>query len=176
MLSNLKVEISLGLLPGEVGLVLRVVAEVTESRGILVNRRAQVQLLDDVTGSEGEVSADDLAEPVVILTVLDCVVRVNMNGQRIGKSNSVRYLNADSVAKASCYQGFRDETSVVGARTVNFSRVLSRVGTSSMRAPTTVGVHDDLSSSETSISSRTTNVKLARWVNYIDTLVRLSDE
>lgn len=74
MLSNLKVEISLGLLPGEVGLVLRVVAEVTESRGILVDRRAQVQLLDDVTGSEGEVSADDLAEPVVILTVLDCVV------------------------------------------------------------------------------------------------------
>jgi len=53
---------------------------VTESGSLLVDGGTEVELLDDVSRSEGEVLADNITEPVVILTVFDGAVRVNPDG------------------------------------------------------------------------------------------------
>lgn len=46
----------------------------TESGGLLVDGSTEVELLNDVSGSEGEVISDDFAEVVIIFTVLDGAV------------------------------------------------------------------------------------------------------
>jgi len=140
---------------------------VTESGGLLVDRLSEVELLDDVSRSEGEVSADNIAEVVVVLTVLDGAVGINPDGEGIGESNSVGDLDADSVAEASSNQGLGDVSSVVSAGSVDLGGVLSRVSTTSMRAPATVGVDNNLSSGDTSIGSRTSDIELARGVNHV---------
>lgn len=71
------------------------------------------------------------------------------------------------MAEASSNKGLGDVSSVVSTRSVDLGGVLSRVSTTSMRAPATIGVDNNLSSSHTSISGRTSNVELARGVNHV---------
>lgn len=73
-------KVGLGVFPGEGGSLSRVEAVVTESGGLLVDGLSEVELLDDVSRSEGEVSADNVTEVIVVLTVLDGAVGVNPDG------------------------------------------------------------------------------------------------
>jgi len=169
-LEALEHKVGLGVLPSEVRLVFGVVTEVTESGGLLVDGSSQVEFLDDVTGSEGEVLSNDSGEPFVALTTLDGVVGVDPDGERIRKSDGVRYLNADSVAELGVYKGLSNPSGVVGSGAVDLGGVLSGVSTSTMGAPTTVRVDDNFSSGDTSISGGTTDIELTRGVNHEDTL------
>jgi len=168
--SDIKVEVSLGVLPGESRLVFRVVSEMAESRGLLIDRSSKVELLDDVSRSETEVFTDNTAEVLVIFTVLDGGVRVNPDGERVGKSNSVRNLDADSVAETSIDKRLSNETSIVSSRSIDLGGILSRVSTTSMRAPATVRIDNNLSSSESSIGSGTANIEFTGRVDDVDTL------
>jgi len=158
-------QVSLGVLPSESRPLCGVVSEVTKSGGLLVDGSSKVELLDDVSRSEGEVSADNFAKVVVVLTVLDGTVRVDPDGEGIGESNGVRDLDADSVAEAGSDERLGDEASVVGSRAIDLSGVLAGVGTSTMGAPTTVGVDNNLSSGNTSVSSGTSDIELAGGVD-----------
>jgi len=62
---------------------------------------------------------------------------------------------------------FGDVASVVGCRSVNLGRVLSGVSTTTVGCPTTIGVYDNFSSSETGISGGTTDIKATRGVDNI---------
>jgi len=143
---------------------------VTESGGLLVDGGTEVQLLDDVSRSEGEVVTDNITEVIVVLTVRGSAVRVNPDGERVGKSNGVRDLDADSVAEAGSDERLGDIASVVSSGAIDLGGVLAGVSTTSMGAPTTVRVDDDLSSSDTGISGRTTNVEFAGGVNHVNSV------
>jgi hypothetical protein len=145
---------------------------VTESRSLLVDGGTEVELLDDVSGSEGEVLSDDVAEPVIGLTVLDGAVGVNPDGERVGESDGVGDLNADSVAKSGGDEGLGDKASVVGSGAIDLGGVLTGVSTTSMGAPTAVRVDDDLSASDTGISSGTTDIEFTGGVDDEDSVLQ----
>lgn len=71
------------------------------------------------------------------------------------------------MAEASSNQGLGDVSSVVSAGSVDLGGVLSRVSTTSVGAPATIGVNNNLSSCDTSISSGTSDIELARGVNHV---------
>jgi len=167
-LESLEHKVGLGVLPSEVGLVFGVVSEVTESGGLLVDGSSQVEFLDDVTGSEGEVLSNDSGEPLVALTSLDGVVGVNPDGERVRKSDGVRDLNTDSVAEFGVYKGLSNPSGIVGSGAIDLGGVLSGVSTSTMGAPTTVRIDDNFSSGDTGISGGTTDIELARGVDNED--------
>lgn len=137
----------------------------TESSSLLVDGSTEVEFLDDVHGTEVEVVHDDLGELLIGETLLDGAVRFNMDAEGIGKSNSVRYLDEDSVCELGMDQGFGDVASVVGCGSVNLGGVLSRVSTTSVGCPTTIGVDNNFSTSETGISGGTTNIEATGGVN-----------
>ena len=56
-------------------------------------------------------------------------------------------------------------SSVVSSGSVDLGIILSRESTTSMWAPSSVGIDDDLSSSKTGISSWSTNVEFSGWVD-----------
>ena len=58
-----------------------------------------------------------------------------------------------------------DPTGSVGGRAIDFGEVLAREGSSSVSTPSTVGVDDDLTTSQSSVTLRTTNDESARGLN-----------
>ena len=72
-------------------------------------------------------------------------------------------------------EGFGDVSSEVSSRSIDLGGILSRESTATVWAPSTVGIDDDLSSSETSISVRSTLAELSRRVdNNLGVLEHLS--
>lgn len=139
----------------------------TESCSLLVDGSAEVELFDDVHGAEVEVVHHDLREFLIGHSLSGSAVRFDVDAKGISKSNSVRYLDEDSVSELGSDQRFGDIASIVGCRSVDLGGVLSRVSTTSVRCPTTVGVDNNFSSSETGISSRTSNIEASRGVDDI---------
>src|SRR5665213_1697377 len=77
-----------GGLPGELGLA---AAKVAISCGLLVDRAAQVQALDNAFGREREVLANQLGQ--LGLANLAGAEGLNANADRIGNANGVSQLN-----------------------------------------------------------------------------------
>jgi hypothetical protein len=75
----------------------------------------------------------------------------------VGETNGVGDLHEDSRGEATGDQGLGDVSCVVGSRSVDLSGVLAGEGTATMGSPTTIGVNNDLSSSETRVSLGSTN-------------------
>ena len=88
----------LGLLPGVVW-----VAEVAVRGGLEVLGPLEPELLDDDTGSEIPVLADDVDELGVGL--LAGAVGVDVDGEGLSDTNGVRELNQDTASEASSDEG-----------------------------------------------------------------------
>ena len=158
----------LGLLPGEVGVV---APEVTKCGSLLINGALQVQLCDDVARAEVEVisyNADDVSFGAAVSS---SSVSVNMDGQGVGKANSVGNLHKGSMAESGSDEGLSDVASVVSSRSVDLSWVLSREGTTTVGSPASVSIDNNLATSETGVSGGTTDIKLARWVDHDDSVL-----
>lgn len=84
----------LGLLPGVVG-----VAEVAVRGGLEVLGLLQAKLLDDDTGAEIPVVADDLDE--LSVSLLAGAVGVDVDGEGLGNTDGVRELDEDAAGEAS---------------------------------------------------------------------------
>jgi len=72
------------------------------------------------------------------------------------------------VAEAGGDERLGDIAGVVGSGAIDLGRILSGVSTTSMGAPTTVRVDDDLSSSDASISGGTTDIEFTGRVNHVN--------
>ena len=140
----------LGLLPGE-GLV----AEVTVLGSTVVDGVGEVELLDNDTGTEVEVLADDLDKLLGVL--VGGTVVLNEERERLGDTDGVRELDETAAGETSLDQGLGDPAGEVGSGTVDLGVVLSGEGTTTVGTPTTVGVDNDLTSSKTGITLGTTN-------------------
>lgn len=140
----------LWLLPGE-GLV----AKVTVLGSAVVDGVGEVKLLDNDTGTEVEVLADDLNE--LLGGLLGGTVVLNEEGEGLGNTNGVRELDEGTTGEASLDEGLGDPAGEVGSGTVDLGVVLSGEGTTTVGTPTTVGVDNDLTASKTGITLGTTN-------------------
>jgi hypothetical protein len=155
----------LGLFPQEFGFSS---TEVTESTELLVDGGLQVELLDDHTRSEVEVSGDDFLKVVVSVSFSDGSVGVNVDGDRVSYTNTVSNLDECSLAESSSDETLGDPSGSISSRSVDLSGVLTGESTTSVTTPATISVNDDLSTSQTGITARSTDNERTRGVDVID--------
>ena len=142
-------------------------------RGLLHDRAAEVEVTNDATGAEVKVLLDDLHQLQVSLTRASggSAVSVHEDGQGVGEADAVGQLHKGTVAQTSGHEGLGDPAASVGSRAVHLGGVLAGESTSTVGSPASVGVDDDLATSEASITVRTTNDESARGVEVVDGLV-----
>lgn len=140
----------LGLLPGEA-----LVAEVTVLGSTVVDRVGEVELLDNDTGTEVEVLADDLDE--LVRRLVGGTVGLDEEREGLSNTNGVGELDETAASETSLNQGLGDPAGEVGSGTVDLGVVLSGESTTTVSTPTTVGVDNDLTASKTGITLGTTD-------------------
>ena len=89
------------------------------SSSLSVDRSLEIELLDDVTGSETEVVSNDGGEVLIRSSVLDGTVRIDMDGEGFGKTDSIRDLDEDSGGKAIGDKRLGNVSTVVSSRSVD---------------------------------------------------------
>lgn len=151
----------LGLLPG-----VRRVTEVAVRGGLQVLGLLEVELSHDNSGSEVPVVSDDVDQ--VGVRLLTGTVSLDKDGQGLGDTDGVRQLDQASSGKTGVDQRLGDPSRSVGGRSVNLGEVLTREGTTTVGTPTSVGVDNDLSAGQTSVTLRTTDNESAGRLNVVD--------
>lgn len=141
----------LGLLPGEA----LVGAKVAVLGRLEVDGLGEVELLDNDTGAEVEVGADDLDELIRVL--LRGAVGVDVDRQGLRNTDGVRELDEATAGEAGGDERLGDPAADVGSRSVDLGEVLAGEGTTAVGTPAAVGVDDDLAAGETGITLGTTN-------------------
>jgi len=136
----------LGLLPAEA----LVGAEVAVLSGLEVDGLGEVELLDNDTGTEVEVVADDLDELLRVL--LRGTVGIDVDRQRLGDTDGVRELDEGTAGETGGDEGLGDPAAYVGGRTIDLGEVLAGEGTTTVGTPATVGVDDDLTAGQTGVT------------------------
>jgi hypothetical protein len=158
--SRLELEL-LGLLP-RVGRV----TEVTVRGGLEVLGLLEVELLNDESGAEVKVLADDLHELGVGL--LAGAVGVDEDGEGLGDTDGVRELDEGTAGETGGDEGLGDPSGGVSGGTVDLGPVLAGEGTTTVGTPTAVGVDNDLSAGQTGVTLRTTNDESAGRLDVVD--------
>lgn len=141
----------LGLLPAEA----LVGTKVAVLGSLEVDGLGQVQLSDNDTRSEVEVVQDDLDE--LLRSLLRGAVRVDIDGEGLSDTNGVRELDEGATAETSGNEGLGNPSTEVGSRSVDLGEILAGESTTTVGTPATVGVDDDLTAGQTSITLGTTN-------------------
>jgi len=159
----LEVEL-LGLLPGVVG-----VAKVAVRGGLEVLGPLEVELTDDDTGAEIPVLEDDLDELGVVL--LASAVGVDVDGEGLGNTDGVGKLDESAASEPSSNEGLGDPSGSVGSRAIDLGEILSRESSSTVGTPSTIGIDDDLATSQTGITLRSTDNEASRGLDVVDSAV-----
>lgn len=154
----------LDLLPSEL-----LATEVSVAGGGLEDGLVETEVADDATGAEVKVLLHELHEG--LLVVLGGAVSVDVDGERVGDTNGVGELDADTVAEVVGHEGLGDPAGGVGGGTVDLGAVLAGEGTASVGAPTSVGVDDDLSAGEAGVTVGSADDEAAGGVDVVDGLL-----
>lgn len=134
--------------------------------GLEVDGLGKVELLDNDTGAEIEVLADDLDK--LIRGLFRGTVGLDEDGEGLSDTNGVGELDKDTAGKAGVNKGLGDPATDVGRGTVDLGVVLTGEGTTTVGTPATVGVDDDLTAGETGITLRTTDDEAARGLDVVN--------
>lgn len=154
----------LDLLPSEL-----LATEVSVAGGGLEDGLVEAEVADDATGAEVKVLLHELHEG--LLVVLGGAVSVDVDGERVGNTNGVGELDADTVAEVVGHEGLGDPAGGVGGGTVDLGAVLAGEGTATVGAPTSVGVDDDLSAGEAGVTVGSADDEAAGGVDVVDGLL-----
>jgi len=130
----------------------------------------EVEFLDESTRTKIPVVADDVDELSVGL-LLGGSVRVDVDRQRLGDTDSVRELDNTSAGEAGGDERLCDPSCGVCAGSVDLGPVLAGEGSTSVGSPAAVRVDNDLSASETGVSLRTTDNEAPGGLDVVDGLV-----
>lgn len=128
-----------------------------------VDGLGKVELLDNDTGAEVEVVADDLDELIRVL--LRGAVGIDIDGEGLGDTDGVGELDKSTAGEAGSDEGLGDPAADVGGGAVDLGEVLAGEGTTTVGTPATVGVDDNLAASETGITLGTTNDEETRGLD-----------
>jgi hypothetical protein len=164
-LSKVHLELeSTGLLPGEL-----LVGEVAVLGGLGVDGTGQVKVLHDDTGTQIEVVTDDLDQ--LVGGLVGGTVGLNEDGEGLSDTNGVGELNKGTAGQAGGDQRLSDPAGDVSSGTIDLGVVLSGESTTTVGTPTTVGINNDLTASETGITLGTTDDETARGLDVVDSAV-----
>ena len=136
---------------------------------LAVDGTVKVELANDDTRAEVEVLVNDLDE--LLRGLLRGTVGVDVDREGLGNTNGVGELDKSTAGKAGVDQGLGDPTGEVGGGAVDLGEVLAGEGTTTVSTPATVGVDNDLTTSQTSITLGATNDEEARGLDVVDGVV-----
>lgn len=137
--------------------------------GLVVDGLGQVKILHDDTGTEIKVVADDLDQLVGGLG--GSTVALNEDGEGLSDTNGVGELDKGTAGKLGVDQRLGDPARNVGGGTIDLGVILSGESTTTVGTPTTVGIDNDLTASETGITLRTTDDEAAGGLDVVDSAV-----
>jgi hypothetical protein len=120
-----------------------------------VDGLGKVELLDDDTGSEVKVGADDFHKLIRVL--LGSAVCIDINRERLSDTDGVRELNKGATAETSSHEGLGDPAANVRSRPIDLGEVLAGEGTATVGTPATVCVDNDLAAGQTGVTLGTTD-------------------
>lgn len=129
-----------------------------------VNWPLQSQIFNDCSRSKVEVSGHDSYQVLVSVALSHCTVAVDKNTQGLWKTNTVGNLHHHSFAELISDQIFGNPSGSIGSWSIDLWGILSWEGSSSVSSPSTIGIGDDLSSCQTSVTSWSTDNKSSTWV------------
>ena len=129
---------------------------------------SEVEILDNLTRTEVEVLVDNGEDFLVGL--LAGAVSVDSERQWFGNADGVRDLDEDTSAEAGLDEGLGHPSCGVRTRPVNLCVVLAGEGTAAVGTPAAVGVDNNLSAGEASVTLRSANDESAGWVDVVDGL------
>lgn len=141
---------SLGLFPWEA-----LVGEMAVLGGLEVDWLGQVQLLDDDTRSHVEVSLDDVDE--LFAGLVGGAVGLDEQREGLRDTDGIGQLHERTACEFGANERFGDPACQVGGRSVDLGVILSGEGTTTVGTPSTVGIDDDLTSSDASVTLGTTD-------------------
>ena len=159
---SVELKVHLWGLPGE---VLVFPAEVSEGSCLLVDGPLQIELLDDVAWPEVEILLHDQSDVVVAQSLLVGAERVDVDGEGVSETDGVGHLDQASVGQPIGDDRLGDVSSVVGSGPVDLGSVLSGKGATSVWAPSSIGIDNDLSSGEPCVGGWAANLELLRGVD-----------
>ena len=134
--------------------------------GLSVDGLGKVKSLDNDTRTQVEVVPDDLDQ--LLGALVRGAVALDEDGERVSDTNGVGELDKRTTSELGADKGLGDPAGHVGGRTVDLGVVLAREGTTTVSTPATVGVDDDLTAGQTSITLGTTNDEAARGLQVVD--------
>ena len=115
--------------------------------------------------SEVKILYYNFSDLLISKSIKGRLVSINMNWQGVCESNCVWNLNEGSVGELVCYDWLSYISSIVGSWSIDLSWILTRECTTTMGSPSTISINNNLTACKTCISVRTSEYKLARWVN-----------
>ena len=86
-------------------------------------------------------------------------------------TDRVRDLDKNSSAETSADKRLSNPSGGVGSRSVDLGVILAGEGSTTVGAPTSVSVNDDLTASQTGVRLRTANNEAARRLDVVDCVV-----
>jgi hypothetical protein len=119
----------------------------------------KVKLLNNDTGPHVKIGPDDLDK--LIGALVRSAICVNVDRQRLGNTDGIRQLDKGTTGETGSDEGLGNPAAEVGGRPINLGEVLAGEGATAMSTPATVGVDDDLTTSQTGVALRTTNYEEA---------------
>ena len=137
-------------------------AEVPVAGRLTIDRSTELEALFDSIGAEIEDLVYELSDLCIAERDVACPIGIDEDADRLSDPDSIGELYEDFVSDASSDEVLRDVASCIGCRAVYLRGVLTREGSTTMGGLTSVGVNDDLTPRETSISVRTTDDELTR--------------
>ena len=121
-----------------------------ERRGLLVDRPAQVQALDDSFGRQPEVLAHERDD--LLFGKLSRSVRLDVDRDRIGDADGVRELNQRALGETGGDEVLGDVPGHVGRGAVDLRGVLARERAAAVGGAAAVGVDDDLAAGQARVA------------------------
>lgn len=133
-----------------------------------MNLKRSLNSLDDLSWSQIKVVLDDGQK--FFLFQVWCSVIENCDWQGFGQANSVTDLNQATATDSRFDQRFGDPASSIGSRSIDFCEIFTWEGTAAMSTPSSVGINNDLASSQTSITLWSSDDEAAAWIDVYNSI------
>ena len=143
----------------------RLTAEVSVAGSLTIDRSTELEAPLDSIGAEVKDFVYELSDLCIAEGDVACPIGVDEDADRLSDPDGIGELYEYFVSDASSDEVLRYVASCIGCRAVYLRGVLAREGTTTMGGLTSVGVDDDLTPRETSISVRTADDELTRGVD-----------
>src|ERR1051326_7154286 len=151
-----------GRLPGEVGIA---ASEVAIGCGLLINRPAQVERVDNATRRQFEVRADQVRDDGRINFL--CAESFNQHADRVGNADGIGQLDFAALGESAGDYVFRDVARHVGCGAIDLCRIFAAEGAAAVTAHAAVGVDDDLAAGESGVAHRAADDEASRGIDVV---------